>query len=761
MGVRGLGVGVLCAVAGLVVFSGSVAVAGSCPNEALRTGASAGLPDCRAFEQVSPVDKGGFSAYPYPLAAQASPSGDAVSYQSFSVFPGAVGNTAFDAGHLGVRAAGGWQATEVTPPVPKGSAPGFLEAAYTFSEDLSQVVLRVPLVPLTPGATPDMENLFLRHPDGSYSLVNSAPPKDLPEALCGEEELSLCAKYADYSAFAGGSGDFGHILFESIAQFTPQAPGPRVASLYEEAGGLVRLVGYLPDGLPAATSTAGGGSIAGGGEYGDGRLERAISRDGSRVVFGAPADEGGPDATQNGQTEVYDRLEGRETIELSAPAPGASPAVSTAEPATFWAASADGSHVFFTSSAELTSESNTGPANNSEDLYEYNVDTRSLRDLSVDTNAADVASGAMVQGVVDASSDGAFVYFVADGQLVEGQGVDGQPNMYVVHDGGAPVFVATLGGPGGCNFNNRENGDPCDWTQRPPLLEAYVTPDGRHLAFMSTMSLPAANFPQGVNNTDLTTGQPDSEVYEYTAPVGGEAGRLVCASCTPSDLPPTGPALLGGISVLDTHFSGVSTPFSRVRALSDDGSRLFYAAPSDPFNKVYEYEMAGTHSCVKAVGCQYAISGPTGGSTEGDRFLGASADGNDVFFASPVRLWAGDQDNLIDVYDARVDGGFSPPAAEASCESECAQTGSSPPGVLVLASGFTGPSGNVAPATTESGPPVGARAKGVSRAQQRARALKACRAKHGKHRRAVCEASARKRYGVGVKSGSASKRGGK
>src|ERR1700687_1045532 len=136
---------------------------------------------------------------------------------------------------------------------------------------------------------------------------------------------------------------------------------------------------------------------------------------------------------------VYDRIGGSETVELSAPALGATPNVTTAEPATFWAASADGSRVFFTSSAELTTVSNTGTANGGEDLYEYDVKAQHLTDLTVDTNPEDTANGAMVRGVVGASSDGSYVYFVASGVLDAGNGVAGQPNLYVVHDGGKPA----------------------------------------------------------------------------------------------------------------------------------------------------------------------------------------------------------------------------------------------------------------------------------------------------------------------------------
>ncbi len=68
-----------------------------CPNQALRSGPSAVLPDCRAYELVSPVDKaGGDVEGPRNLATyearmdQASLSGEAFTYSSYRPFAGAL-----------------------------------------------------------------------------------------------------------------------------------------------------------------------------------------------------------------------------------------------------------------------------------------------------------------------------------------------------------------------------------------------------------------------------------------------------------------------------------------------------------------------------------------------------------------------------------------------------------------------------------------------------------------------------------------------
>jgi hypothetical protein len=488
--------------------------------------------------------------------------------------------------------------------------------------------------------------------------------------------------------FAGASTDYSHIIFEANDCLTSDAPCGGVNNLYEATAGKVSLVGYLPDSTVAQGSQPGNGEGAALQSYGQGPtgefaqdISNAISADGSRIFFDAPADGGPPDPAQSGLTELYERVNGSSTVEISAVAAGATPANSTPEPATYWGAATDGSLVFLTSPAELTTDANTGTANAGNDLYEFDTATGSLSDLTVDTSQADSATGANVQGVVGTSRDGSYVYFVADGVLASGatpgdcapqpgsSGPTWPPGqtcgLYVRHDG-ATRFIATL-----------SSGDFSDWVSRRVDLQSYLTPDGRHLAFTSTMPL------TGYDNIGAT------EVFEYSA----DTGQLVCASCDPTGAEPVGNAYIQ-LSQLAT----ASSPFYQPRALSDDGSRLFFASPDaltpgavSPYYKVYEYE----HGSVSLIGA--AGSGD-------DFFIDASASGNDVFIATRDQLVPSDQDQLLDVYDARVDGGLPAPTTPTSCSGDACQGAPTASSSLPVAAtvSFTG-SGNPAAATLITG----------------------------------------------------------
>ena len=113
--------------------------------------------------------------------------------------------------------------------------------------------------------------------------------------------------------------------------------------------------------------------------------------------------------------------------------------------------------------------------------------------------------------MLGASSDGSYIYFVAEGVLAAGA-TSGAENLYVDHNG-TTTFIATLSGSDGSDWNSQ--------------LTSRVTPDGTHLAFNSVQSL------TGFDNTDANTGGADTEIFLYDA----TAKTLVCASCNPTGNP--------------------------------------------------------------------------------------------------------------------------------------------------------------------------------------------------------------------------------
>ena len=81
--------------------------------------------------------------------------------------------------------------------------------------------------------------------------------------------------------------------------------------------------------------------------------------------------------------------------------------------------------MFFTSRVELTNDADTGPEDNAANLYEYDFEKpegERLSDLTVDTVDPD---GAGVLGLVTASEDGSYVYFVAEGELTSEKNSEG------------------------------------------------------------------------------------------------------------------------------------------------------------------------------------------------------------------------------------------------------------------------------------------------------------------------------------------------
>jgi hypothetical protein len=458
-----------------------VASAAGCPNNSIRSDVERALPDCRAYEQVSPASKNGNDAAVGGAARTAiiaAADGTSVAYETQNTFPGAVGSALINVNLS--RRDGGWRTQGIVPP--QAPRPGLDYPSFQFyTPDLSTSVVRLPAGPsLAPGAADGDNNLYLRNNiDGTYTALSTRP-------RVVQSPLSIAY------GFAGASTDLRHVLFVSNDALTPDAPVPPDAptawfNLYEWVDGQVRLVTILPDG----TSAAHGGVP--GGTNGEPTMT-AMSEDGSRIVF-SPEDQ-----------QIYVREDGQRTVEASA-SHRATPDPSGTAPA-FWGASADGSQVFFSSTVALTDDAAIGVSS----LYRYDVDSDRLTDLTVDLDPS-APPGGGVASVLGISRDGAYVYFQSDRQYVAGKGVSGQANLYVLHRD-AISFVATDGVSA--------------------LGNGRLTPDGAHLVFTASGSL------TGYDNTDAVTGQPDSEVYLYDAP----NGRLTCVSCNSSGERPEGAAAL-------------------------------------------------------------------------------------------------------------------------------------------------------------------------------------------------------------------------
>jgi DNA-binding beta-propeller fold protein YncE len=419
------------------------------------------------------------------------------------------------------------------------------------------------------------------------------------------------------------------------------------------------------------------------------------------------------------------------TIEVSAPQRALANPAGT-QPARYWGASADGSKVFFTSNAELTEDAYTGSAGQGANLYEYDLATGQLNDLTGEATDS-TGNGAAVQGVVQISEDGSYVYFVATGALKGeheedlrnasgAEPVEEGDNLYVSHEGGAPVFIATLAA-----------GDGSDWDERgveggPEINTAVVNPGGTRLAFLSTKEL------TGYDNRDANTGDPDAEIFLYEA---GTGSPPVCASCNPTGARPVGPS-----SFASVEFVGEGSAQYRRRNLLEDGTLFFDSSDalvphaSDGRQNVYEYEE----------GHVYPISNVAGGGES--FFLDASPSGQDVFFGSANKLLPQDTGDNVDVWDARKDGGFPFPTAAPPCTTAEACRAASPPTPSVFgtppSATFSGP-GNTTPAaaTVTTKKKTAAQLK----AEKLDKALKTCRTKKNKQKRQACEKQARAKYG--------------
>jgi hypothetical protein len=759
----GLSVGVFVSSAG----------ASSCVNEALREARhETVLPDCRAYEMVSPPNKNGGDVMGDSQRTRAAADGSAVMFASLAVFGDALG-TGVATEYMAERStsagpgSNGWATHAITPeqtPESFLAAGNFAEAAYQgeVSPDLTKGAIRA-FSPLTSAPNVALtQNMYLRSDlrtpgPGSYQLLNDclSPPdgpcsQPLPApypSIFGPfgNEFTLLTQYRPW--LAGASAGFNQVIYEDAFTLTNDAPGAlNFASifkpkLYESNHGVVSYVGLVPP--PGQTTCTGAecqaadSSIAGQGAAAAPSIHytpHTISADGTRIFFTANPSGCGTGTFTCG--ELYMRSNSgtpsATTVQLNAsertdcadhdPCNGTSEPDPTHDTAAYWDASTDGTRIFFTTREALT---DNAPIGTDSKLYMYDAslpdtDPHNLTLLNVDNEPG---GGASAVGLVGASNDGHYVYFVNGGQLVSGKPLFAGFGFFLWHDSQIS-YVGKLAGLGDI---------PDDVTSANGVLtfvkQARVSADGRAMLFSSIGGDGLLSPPYDHGN--------HRELYVYRA----DTGKLSCASCNPSGAPGTTDAS----TVVRTSTGGSSTSTHMNRAISDDGRYVFFSTaealvPADSNGKSDAYEYNTETGQVSLL---------SSGKDPGDSyFMDASASGDDAFILTRQQLSKWDTDLNYDVYDVRVNGGFPEPSAPvAGCSGDGCQGAQAPAPAFDApsSSSFTG-AGN--PSSIQSSV-----SKPASRGQLLAKALRVCRKKHARGRRRRCEADARHRYGRAARVG--------
>jgi DNA-binding beta-propeller fold protein YncE len=447
--------------------------------------AAGALPDGRAWEMVSPPEKGG--SEPETITneggvIQASENGRAITFVAdgpMPVTPAPEGNRPVEFPQiLSVRGSEGWSSRDIATPNETGS--GFKAGAageYQFFSPTLALALVEPFPgaaksgtlaepPLSPPLSEQEvgkqeKTIYLRDDAGleaqaqeseSYSSAKQDGERMTPEnpgylALVTEVNEPGGEPFGGGVAsgtnlgleFEGATADLSHVVFRShraapgLYEWGPKG-SCKVPAVPLCTGEDVQPVSVL-HGAPVGSEVTLGGPEAAGESH---DVNHAISTDGSLVFW---------TSTSATSSTLYVRdTATQETLQLSTVQKGASGA-GPSKPV-FQTASADGSKVFFTDTQRLTPGSKAGNLNGNEggeirgyDLYVAELSgggapgsplAYTLADLTPEGTSGETSGVAGSReetgggGVLGASEDGSYVYFAASGVLASSKNAEGE-----------------------------------------------------------------------------------------------------------------------------------------------------------------------------------------------------------------------------------------------------------------------------------------------------------------------------------------------
>jgi hypothetical protein len=633
----------------------------TCPNGGLRIGPSAGLPDCRAYEQVTPAEKEG---------AQ-----DIFNYSSQGQDPAVVGE---DGNHMMLRAAGvqwgqntdasvsdyffthaagGWQMTATTPQ-PEAGINSYRPTVFT--PDLTSVGLEVEWGTVAHHTESEQIEFKVGNPGGPYTVVASVPRADR-ELSTGEGWVSASALDSKFVM---------QVKDHNLAGFTGTLSG---SDLYEWSAGTLRQVNTGIGSCGAQIALAGKG---------------AISTDGSRVLFEAvPGNECAK------PKHSYIRVN------------GGTPSARTVDVGEYHVLAADhegselllerqtgGVYEFFLHDSESTSPKRLFSTNESvqpEVSGEFTVIYFvSHERLSEDTPSSFSVGGGPGSGYLyqyDLSTD--TLHFLVETASNESEGTPSiTPNGQDYYWSSVEVAGIPGGGhlPGGILPTSKtfvaDGG---------PTLQRYRYDSAENA--VECLSCASLYNPEPHESADGSSGQGAiSENGDYA--IFDTAAALV-----PSDVDGEHPLSLepGGLGV------------------EDPAADFEYSVSSD----VYEWRKNGVYGCSHVQGCIALISSGIGGLRNAP--VGITPSGSDVFFTTHYPLVTQDTDIAGDVYDARIGGGFAPPSPPPpECAGDACQSPVMAPIDTTPASlSFSGPGSRVIPTKVKAKPRMKPCKKGYVRSK--------------------------------------------
>jgi hypothetical protein len=624
----------------------------SCPNALVRQEGSANeLPDCRAYEIVSPGVAGGVQLFagegvPDPLKSFHLPyvnepqnTGYASRPARFSFFgalgsiPGTHAPDSIVDMYVATRSDAGWHTTY--PGIPGDQA--LLVVGPTCSASLDRCF--------------DFHLLDLTKESFSGGLKNDDNGSAVPYLwdVSGKSLGRLptnAAVVPGADSFSGdwqASADFGHFAFSSNnVAFAPGGLVGAPGSVYDNdvAANTVALASLLPNSEPIPQS---------GGDAKEFLKVPAVSDDGSHILISAQG--------ATGSVRLYMRVDDAVSYD-----------VSKGHDVQLIGATRDGSKVLFTSNQEVTGDDH----DQSRDLFIWSEATDEITRLSQGNGQgdADACSTQWVGQTCDtpvvapgrssddalASGSGGVLFYSPESLDPENPAVPGERNLYLANEGEVH-YVATLDAASG-------------------IKRVQLSPDGNHAAFLTDSNLTGYD------------AKGHEEMYSYDA----GSGQLKCVSCIPS-----------GDAPANDVFASESGRF-----MADDGRTFF--ATSDSLVK---RDTNGLRDVYEFVGGrpQLISSGTSSQDSWGGGLLlfprstvgleAVSHDGVDVFFSTFDSLVPQDKNGqFLKFYDARTNGGFHYDAPPLPCTAadECHGAGSQAPGAVEVGSGSSlGAGGNAAP----------------------------------------------------------------